>query len=216
MGLHQCLGPGQRTVGYGDVAHARLQQGAQHAGGGTTGAHQQHVAPGQWQTGVARDVGHQAQAVGVVGVDAVGRKHQGVGGARQLHAFAAVRGQGGGFDLEGHGNVAAAPAARDEVAHALGKAVDGQQAAFVHQVLAGQLGKTGVDGGRAAVRHRVAHHAIQVSGRTHGTRCEGVGGGQGALLSGAPLAAGDRRRLLLRGCGLRGWLRDWFRGSGHA
>jgi hypothetical protein len=77
------------------------------------------------------DVGHQAQAVGVVGVDGAVDEAQGVGGARQLHALAAHAGGLRGLQLEGHGDVAAAPARGGKVAQRLGKAVQRHQAAFV-------------------------------------------------------------------------------------
>jgi len=79
-----------------------------------------------------------------------------------LHALAAVRGGLRSFELEGHGDVAAAPAGGGKVAQRLGKAVDRHQAAFVVQGRAGQRGEARMYPGRAAVGDGVAHHAVKV------------------------------------------------------
>ncbi|MNV65021.1 hypothetical protein D3C71_1576900 [compost metagenome] len=125
---------------------------------------------GDGLAGVVADVGHQAQAVGVVGFDAAMGQHQGVGRARQLHALAAAVGQLRGLQLEGHGDIAATPAGRGKGRHCGGKAVEGHQFTRVVQALGGEFGKARMDPGRAAVLDGIAHDAVKIDGGWHGVR----------------------------------------------
>ena len=71
------------------------------------------------------DVGHESQAIGVLGTPARFIKPHGVGGLSQLHACTAVRHQAGHLKLERHGHVAAARTGCGPVPQGLGKAIQG-------------------------------------------------------------------------------------------
>jgi hypothetical protein len=112
------------------------------------GAHQQHALAGQRLAGAMLDVAHQADAVGVVGQPALGVEAQHVGRTGQRGAFAVrARPAPAGLELEGHGDVAAAPAGRRRRrAPRLRSRPAGNHAAVVHR-LAGLLREGGVDEG---------------------------------------------------------------------
>ena len=144
---HQCFSLVQRAVDHHHPARCGRQQGGQRAGCRTPRAHEQYIAASQADASIGLDVVDQAQAVGVVGMHAVGVKPQGVGGLRQLSpgALLRMRRRLAGLQLEGHGDVATACAIAHQVRQCGVKTVQWRQQAFVPQRVPGQLGKTGVD-----------------------------------------------------------------------
>ncbi len=159
---HQLARLAFRAVGQHDAARPGLDQRAQHARRRATRAQQQHVAASQVHAGVAADVAHQADAIGVVREHAVVPEAQDVAGAGQLRARRQLRGHLGGLELERHGDVAALAAFGAERTHRIGKPVQRNQAFAIGEVLARQLGEPGMDPGRFAVFDGVAHHTVQV------------------------------------------------------
>ncbi|HOB06312.1 MAG TPA: hypothetical protein PKM36_13715, partial [Propionibacteriaceae bacterium] len=116
MAFHQIGGALVGAVDHGQQGGAGAEQGPQHPSSRATGTDQQHVAARDLQPGVVFNVGHQAGAVGVVGMDAVRTQAQRVGRLRQCGAGAEVLRHGRRLELERYGHVAASPAPRDETA----------------------------------------------------------------------------------------------------
>lgn len=130
------------------MLRAAAPAGAEHASSSTASANQEHIFAGDGNARIAGDVGHQAQAIGVVSMDAaIAVNDQGVGRTSQCYARALrVRGLRG-FQLEGDGHIAALAAFGNELLQIFGKALQRHQAAAVVQCLLCQLRKACVDPG---------------------------------------------------------------------
>mmetsp|Transcript_6765 Transcript_6765/g.28425 ORF Transcript_6765/g.28425 Transcript_6765/m.28425 type:complete len:234 (-) Transcript_6765:3365-4066(-) len=163
MAGHQGHGLVDAAVDDGDAGRLRVDQAAQHAGTGAARADQQQLQPGQAAAGVALDVVDEAGAVGVVTGPAGGVEAQRIDRTRPLCARCALGRQREGLELERHGDIAAPRTGRRKAAQRGLEAVERRQQAFVAQRLAGLRGEHRVDGGRAAVRHRVADDGIAVA-----------------------------------------------------
>ncbi len=163
--LHQPDGAIGRAIGDEHARRLVLQQRQQDAACRAARAEQQHAFARQCVADVVRDVAHQADAVGVVAENLIAVELERVDGAGRFRPQRQRGRQRIGIELERHRHVEPPPALADEREHGL---VEGDQLgidALVAHRLAGLLREGGMDGGRLAVRDRVADHAIAVDRR---------------------------------------------------
>jgi hypothetical protein len=121
----QRVGLGPRAVDKHQPARPCRQQRPQRACARAARAYQQHVAPGQGDAGIVLDVVHQAHAVGVVGMDDAAVQLERVGSPGQLRAVGQCGRSLKGFELERHGDIAAAGAVCASCASVAAKASSG-------------------------------------------------------------------------------------------
>src|SRR4029079_7121141 len=141
---------------------ARSEQWRKHAAGGTAGAREEHALAAQIEAEVAREVGHEPGAIGVVGENAVGAAHQEIRGACALGSRGTRVGERERIDLSGQRHAGAAATPFEESANSALELAALDKQAVVGHGFAHFTGEARMNHGRKAVRDGIADDDVAV------------------------------------------------------